>query len=117
MAETISIHRCMIVTAAVAPQARALADSFGPSASGMWTTALSPTGELPATHYISAGMIGTSFAGLMSSPDALQAGCAAMGITVPLANCKAVLAGADVSEEQPFDAMTRLGLQMVQEAI
>lgn len=117
MTETIWCHRTMIVPATIAPQVRALVDSFGPAAQGMWTTALSPTGAEPATHYISTGMIDRPFADMMASPHALQSGCAAMGIEVPLSMCEAILGAADVSEEEPFDAMARLGLQLVQDAL
>ncbi len=113
MTATIWTHRCMIVTAAIAPQARALAASFGPAASGMWTKSLSPTGSAPATHFISTGMIDQPFADMMANPDALKAGCAALGIDVSLAVCQTLLAGADVSEDQPFAAMERLGLQVI----
>ena len=37
----------------------------GPSGSGMWTTPLSATGQEPATHWISAGLISEDFAALL----------------------------------------------------
>lgn len=107
-------HRTMIVSATVASQARALADQSGPAAQGMWMTPLSPTGELPATHYVSTGLIDQPFADMMASPEALVAGCDALDIAVPLEVATALLAAADVSEEDPHTAMERLGLKMVQ---
>jgi hypothetical protein len=113
MTEPVWVHRTMIVPAPLVLQAQDLADRFGPAAHGMWTTPLSPTGDLPATHFISSGLIDQPFADMMSSPDALVAGCASLGITVPLATAQALLGASDVSGEDPFAAMERLGLQMV----
>jgi hypothetical protein len=108
-------HRAMIVSAAIAPQARALAAQM-PSGAGMWTTPLSATGQAPATHYISAGLIGQEFAAMLESPQALVDGCAALGLPIDLAAATYLLSQADVSTEDGHTAMDRLGLQMVQEA-
>ena len=59
---------------------------------GAFTTGLSPTGLPPVTNYISSGYI----------PEEDLAQLAALPDT-------------DVSDEDPFTAMARLGLQMVQE--
>jgi hypothetical protein len=58
-----------------------------PGGEGMFITPLSPTGQEPATHYISSGFI--------------------PAIELP------VQGRADTSDEPPFDAMARLGLQLV----
>lgn len=63
-------------------------------APGCFTTALSADGLPPATHYIASGYLP------LEQVDAI-----------------ALLEGADVSEEEPFDVMDRLVLQMLQEPI
>lgn len=110
------VHRTMIVSAAIAPTCRQLSETIaGPSGAGMWLTGLSPTGEAPATHYISAGLISEEFAALMASPEAMAAASEAFGVPIPLAQCQAILSQADVSEEGGFYAMARLELLMVAE--
>lgn len=116
------VERCMIVPAAYMPLARALCAGLTPggSGSGMFVTALSAVGSLPATHYISAGMIEDQFAALLPLGDApgqpetivaLSAGA------VTLAQAKALLAAIDVTEQGPFTAMSRLDLKLIQAAL
>jgi hypothetical protein len=52
----IDVERTLIVTAANVPLARALASGLSSGGVGMFTAGLSPTGTLPATHYISSGL-------------------------------------------------------------
>ena len=111
--ETIWLHKCMITSAGIAPSVRVLAGSFGPAASGMWVTPLSPTGGLPATHYVSAGMIDKPFADMLDSPESLQAGCLALGASVTIEECQIMLGQSDISTEAPFTAMKRLGLKLI----
>ena len=122
----------LIVPDAAVAQARAIAASFGPSATGMWTTPLSATGTAPATHWISAGPVGGEFAAFLpvkrvtmvdgeqvittepADPVAFAALCEARGITPPTqAAISAIFAVCDVSDQGPFQAMERLGLQIV----
>lgn len=110
------VHRCMIIPAALAPQIRQLASSFGEPANGMWTTALAPTGETVATHYISTGLIWQSFADMIASPEALQVGCADVGVSLTLTKCKSILNACDITEDEPFAAMARLGLVILVES-
>lgn len=117
MTESVWTHRTMIIPAAIADQVRGLAASFGPAAAGMWIIGLSPTGETPATHFISAGMIDQPFAEMMGSPEALVSGCAALDIIIPLAMAQALLGAADVSEEEPFAALDRLGLKLLETGV
>ena len=98
--------KTMIVAASVAPQCRQLASNF-PSGAGMWVTALSPTGAAPATHYISHGGIWTTFAEMIASPEALSAGTG-----IPVEQAAAILSVCDISDEDGFSAIGRLGLQM-----
>lgn len=109
----------IIVTAANAPLARALsAQVAGPSGTGMFTTGLAPTVAGPATLFISTGWLWESYAALMTDADAMYAACQTAGAAVTLAQCQALVTESDVSDaelEDPFAAMERLGLVMVQE--
>jgi hypothetical protein len=106
------VHRCMIVPVAYAELARSLAAGLaGTGGENMWITPLSASGMLPATHYISTGFIGAEFAVMMSDAQAIYD--AASG-TVPRATIEAMLAASDISEEEPFPAINRLGLKLVQ---
>lgn len=105
--------RTMILPAEHVPMAQALAEGVsGPAGSGMWTTGLSASGEEPATHYVSTGMIGIEFAAMLVDADALYAACQSVGAPITLEQCQALVSAADVSEEQPFDAFARMGLKM-----
>jgi hypothetical protein len=107
-------HRCMIVPAAYAPLAQALASGLaGEAGANMWTTPLSATGQMPASHHISTGLIQEEFAALMADADAVYA---AAGGTVPLADIQALLAASDIAEAEPHARMAELGLKMIQEA-
>lgn len=137
-----NIFRTMIIPDAIVVQARSLADSFGPAASGMWTTALSPTGTLPATHWISSGYIGDDFAAIMPfaheetassedrdgyttvwvgdpyDPAAFIALAEAAGATSPPVEViMQIMSVVDVSDQPPFVAMDRLGLKMMKEPL
>lgn len=134
------IHRCMILPDAIRDQVKALAVSFDPSTDGMWTTPLSPSGELPATHWISVGFIQPDFASVIpyrhaeitgTTPDgkpvytwvddhydatAFVALAQKLGVT-PLPTVEqieALMSVCDVSSQTGFDAMARLGLKMIQ---
>lgn len=59
-------NRTLIVSDEQVEFARLLTATIaGPSSAGMWTTPLSPTGKLPATHWISSGLIDQQFAALL----------------------------------------------------
>ena len=123
------LFRTMIVPDSIVGTVRALADSFGPAASGMWTTGLSPTGAGPATHWISTGLIGDDFAAIMPfshdvegvwvtepyDPAAFVALAEATGAEPPSVEAIAyIMSQVDVSDQEPLAAMERLGLFMVQ---
>ena len=130
--------RTLIVTAATAPLSRSIATTLSPTGGqNMWVTPLSATGNAPATHYVSTGLISPEFAMLVpeqmweqgENGDWVQTGsspgdpvlcyqmCVAGGLTVTQAEVDAVYAAADVTEQEPFTAFARLGLKMVQEAL
>ncbi len=94
---------------------------------------LSASGNAPATHYISAGPISSEMAALLpcksvttdaegnqqitttpGHPELIPALALKAGITVTPAQITALYAAIDVSDQEPFGAMARLGLQIVQ---
>ena len=128
--------RTLILTAEVTPLAQQIAVALaGEAGASMWSTPLAPTAEGPATHYISSGMVGDEFAYMVplqvwaideagdwqlvstepGNPEAVTAACNAGGLAVTLEQVEAIFTVADVTEQEPFTAMGRLGLQLVQE--
>ena len=108
------IFRTMILPASLVPLAQSLAVGVsGAAGSDMWQVGLSADGSEPATHYISTGMIDDQFVAMLTDATALYAACQAAGASVTQAQCDALVSGADVSTDKPFDAMARLGLQMI----
>jgi hypothetical protein len=132
------IFRTLIVTDVDAPTARQIAETLAPvGGSRMWLAGLSPTGKPPATHYVSTGLIGPDFAAMVpcvfwasedgtwvetgSEPGnaALVAmACASMDPPLVLTEkqVQGLMDRSDISDQEPFVAFGRLGLQLVQEA-
>ena len=111
------VHRCLIVPTAYTPLARALCSGLVPGGQGdgMLATALSPTGAELITHYISAGMIEDVFADLLPLGDAPGQPDTIVNLAggmVSLAQVEALLAAIDVTEQDPFTAMARMGLEL-----
>lgn len=115
-------HRCLIVPSVHADLARTLAAALAGSAgAGMWTTSLSATGGLPATHWISAGLITQEFASLLPCADLGQPGSAATaaylaseaGIPVTAGQVQAMFDACDCTTEEVHIALARLGLVLV----
>ena len=118
----------MIVPAEHADLARLLCETLaGPGGAGMFTTALSATGDDPATHYISSGLIESEFADLLpliefpadadpvihpGQPDLITQMAMAQGMGVTVDDVQALLASVDVTEQPPTDALDRLGLRL-----
>ena len=131
-------HRTMIVPAGD-PTAIAqdlCAGLAGPDGDGMFITGLSSTGSAPATHFISSGSISDEMAALLPLTTVTQDAdgnaivstapgdpayvvelAAKAGITTTLAQIKALYASIDVSDQESFAAMARLGLKLVQRAL
>ena len=136
-------HRTIIVPAAFQQLAQGLcaAAAEGDAGAGMFTTGLSATGALPATHYISSGFMSTEFGDLLplttfdeegapttrpgdldvittqpGNVAVVETMAAQAGITLPAGTIAALFSAIDVSEQGPFDAMARCGLKLVQEA-
>ena len=131
------VYRTMIVTAADAPVARTIAEGISPvSGAGMWTSALSPDGNAPATHYISTGSIGPEWGPMLplktyeyvdeewvvtstypGDSAMLWAACQQYQIPVTEQQVLDLYAHSDVTEQEPQLALARLGLQQVQQEI
>ena len=136
--------RTMIVTSSDAPLARDLAAGIDPAhSSGMWTTALAaPDAPTVATHYVSTGFVAAAFAGALplatwayEQPDpdepgtwtrtAYEAGDAALvaqlageadpPLVVTTEEVEALFVRSDVTTEDPWVALGRLGLVLAQE--
>ena len=123
----------LIVQAQDAPTSRDIAAAFGPGGANMFTTPLSASGLDPATHYISTGYIPAEFVALSPMVTWEQddeggwwetdyyAGDAATvalyanqeGVEVTEAQVASIFSRSDVSSQEPFTAMGRLGLQII----
>lgn len=129
--------RTLILPASVTPLAKEIANTLSTAAANMWSTGLSPTGAEPATHYISSGFSTPEFAFMVpeqfweqdeagegiqtgstpGDPVAVYEACTAAGMMVTQDEIDGVFAVADVTEQEPFPAMGRMGLVLVQESI
>ena len=125
--------RTIVIPASVALNARALCNGLaGTAGDGMFLTGLSATGNAPATHYVSSGTISDEMAALLpcktvtkdaegndvvttspGMPAAVPALATKAGISTTKAKITALYASIDVSDQEPFAAMARLGLQIV----
>lgn len=119
---TTYVRRCMIIAASSQSLAQSIATQLADppiAGEGMWTTACSPTGVLPATHYITEGPIDKQFADLLADANSLyyvvnSLGFKFNGVPITLAQINTLLSTGDVSEDGPFTALARLGLQIIQ---
>jgi hypothetical protein len=130
------LFRTLIIAAQDAETSRAIAAAFGPGGEGMFTTPLSASGNEPATHYISSGYIPAEFVSLAPCTtwaldeqgqwvqtdhypgDAATVFAYAQeaGLPDPLAEIEGVFGRSDVSAQEPFVHMGRMGLKIVQPA-
>ncbi len=131
-------HATFVVSLGVAVNLRKLAQMLDRAETdGMFQTALSATGNLPATHFISSGQVPSVFVRTMESPALLhtraQAAYAREGaafsftllqVTNALSNCtvsngtrSVVIDGLPtVVAEDPHALILRLGLKIIQDA-
>ena len=124
------IFRTIVVPAAFQQLAQGLCEAAaeGDAGKGMFTTGLSPDGAEPSTHYISSGPIATEFGDLLpfttfdeegvptTRPGAVatvEAIADQAGITLPPGTINALFAAIDVTEQDPFAAMARLGVSII----
>jgi hypothetical protein len=126
-------YRCLIIPDSQAAYARELsAVVAGPAGDGMYTTPLSPTGAEPVTHWISAGIISDEFAAMLPlttyPPDAepgVTPGNAALvaqiaaeaGYQTTAGDVQALFDVSDVTEQDAFTAMKRLGVVVAGEPV
>lgn len=131
------IFRTLIVTAADAPLAREIAASFGPNGENFWIVAYSADGQEPATHYITSGYVPPEFAYMVplqvweqdedgvwtmvasepGDPVAVYEAASANGVICTQDDVDGIFARADVTDQDVFVAMDRLGLKMIQPPI
>ena len=131
------VFRSMILDAADAPLGRAIANMFAGSDQHMWQTGLSADGRSPATHYISTGYVPEGYQIMApcqwweqdpetgkwvktnsypGRPDHVYAACqqAEPPVECTLDDIEVLFASADMTPQDPWVAMGRLGLQIVQ---
>ena len=131
---TIYTNLTIILPKAAQPLAQGLCvAAAGEAGAGMFTTGLSATGEAPATHFISSGTVESKFADILplstittvdevetvskttGNIEAVIQLAKDAGQTVDAKTIGGLFAALDVSEQPPFVAMARLGLQLVAE--
>jgi len=133
-------YRNMVVRAEDVALARQICAALAPSGGfAMFNVGLSPTGQAPATHYVSTGYIDADFADLMplqhyvqdengvwqpanfdwsdGEPSIVANLCAEAGFEVTPTQVAYLFGDSDVTEQEPFAAFGRLGLVMVQELV
>ena len=128
------LHRTIIVPKAKQTLSQSLCAGLSPNGgAGMFIVGLSASGNAPATHYISAGPISSDMAALLpckfvtndaqgnqqitttlGHPELVPALATEAGITVTRAQIDALYAAIDVSDQDPFAALDRLDLKLVQ---
>lgn len=130
------VFRAMIVQADDAPLARSIANMFAGSDQHMWIVGLSADGQAPATHYISTGSVPEAYQVMApcqtwaqddqgqwvmtdeypGDPVTVYEACQAADPPVPCTQqeVEQLFLDADMTEQEPFVAMGRLGLQLVQ---
>lgn len=128
------IFRTLIVPDAYVELARQIAASFGSGGEGMWTTPLSADGKEPTQYWISTGYVPPDYSYLVpcqwweqdekgnwvmvrsepGNPEAVYAAASSAGVKCTQQDVDDLFAAADVTEQEPFVAMGRLGVQIVQ---
>lgn len=118
--------RTLIAPDSIVAPLRAITDSFGPPASGMFRAGLSPTGLGPATHWISTGAMDEPFAACLplttydaqgepttvyADPANLIALCESMDVPPPDEATINMLQQAILVTDEPWQTtVARLGL-------
>jgi len=131
---TVWIFRTLIIAAEDQALTSTISETLGGTGgTNMWLTGLSADGAEPATHYIATGLIGEEFAamvpcatwehvdGVWTQTDyvpgnaaLVSMACAQAGVEVTQAEVEAIYSRSDVTAQEPFVAMARLGLALVQ---
>ena len=138
------VFRTMIITAADAPLVRSIADMFAGSPQHMWQTGLSADGKEPATHYIATGYVPEGYQVMApwqeweqnpdtgewvmtfsypGRPDIVWQACQQPipdsdppqpKVPCTLEEVEGAFQRSDMTSQDPWVAMGRLGLQIVQ---
>ena len=102
-------YRCVIVPDALRDTCRMMVVSIaGMTHANMWSTPLSPTGQLPATHWINSGPMRTSLTTLLDDANALS-----QATKIPLSQAQYILSICDISSQPPDIAIQRTNLQYI----
>lgn len=127
------IFLTLIVPDAEVALARTVAATMDPGGVNMWVQGLSPTGDDPTTHWISTGWVPEGWQAIVPTqtwtqaedgtwtetgstpgdPAAVLAACQAAGLSVTAPEIDQLFAVADVTAQDPFVAMGRLGIRMI----
>jgi len=129
---TIYTNLTIIIPAAAQALAQGLCQAAaGEAGAGMFATGLSATGEAPATHFISSGAVESKFAAILplstittvdevetvskttGNIEAVIQLAKDAGQAVDAKTIGGLFAALDVTAQDPFAAMERLGLQLV----
>ena len=124
----------MIVPASVVDLARNIAANLDPGGANMWITGLSQTGAAPATHFISTGIVPGAWHQLIpvetwelqedqwvlvsetsGNPQAIYGLCLQKGLQVTLPEIEQLFVEVDITQQDPWTAISRLNIRMVQE--
>ena len=130
-----AIMRSMVIPDAYRTLANSIADMFAGSPQNMWNFPLSATGQAPATHWIAAGPVPNEYEVMApwqvwdvdqdgewvmtdsypGQPDQVWAACQAADppVVCTLQDVQDLFTVADVTDEDPWTSMARLGLQPV----
>ena len=130
---TIYTNLTIILPAAAQALAQGLCvAAAGEAGAGMFVAGLSATGEAPATHFISSGAVEAKFADILpigtvttvdevTTVERTSGNLAAVvqlaadaGVAVDMDTVGGLFAALDVTPQEPFAAMERLGLRLLE---
>lgn len=89
----------------------------GVGGSNMFTTKLSPTGNLPATHSVSSGVLSNSFVSLLSDTPPLLYILGDLGCTLSEPEVLAILQEAIISFDTPQTVLENSNLKIICSAV
>ena len=116
--------RTIIVPVSHVALARSLSAALGSGGVGMFISPLSTDGLEPATHYVSTGKMPEQFLALIPNQTTGSGGDATAlaeivndpdgaNLGVNVADIQAMFDAADITEQEPFTAFERLGINLV----
>jgi len=120
------IFRTVVIPLAHANIASQIAAVFSTGNAPLQPGLVSASGGHPPKWIISTGYISANFAALIplkdhdgqpisaGEPDELLARCVEAGLTITAAEIAALFAAADVTEQNPHEALARMGLQLIE---